>query len=113
MQQVEAHTFMYQIPVPIMNSLRRWSIAVLCLTFSTGCVRLLLDRSIEYARFPFQFGTNATIRIERNLRHTGNYVVYVLFAREGEPSGNDWPREVPVRLSILVSSPGQILAEKE
>jgi hypothetical protein len=94
------------------NSLRRWATVLLCAIFLTSCAPLLLDRSRVYARVPFQFGTNAAIRINEEVGRAGNYLIYVFLTREPELNRKDWPGEIPVELSLSVSSGKQILVEK-
>jgi hypothetical protein len=96
-----------------MNSFIRYWILALLLTISTGCTLIGKSRSIVYAKVPFQFGTNATVNIEKRVRHTGNYFVYVLLFREEQQLGNkDWPAKVPTDLSISILADGRMLVDK-
>jgi hypothetical protein len=80
---------------------------------ATGCI-LLGSGDVDRAAVPFQFGTNAVVRIDQRLNQSGLYIVHLQLSRTYQHLGSEaWPTNVAADLWVSVTAGGQTVTNRE
>jgi hypothetical protein len=102
--------------VPRRSFLRRLGYIGAVALLAVGCHSLpFMPRTVVCATVPFEYGTNATLAIQRDLKEAGAYDLYLVLDSDGIPRDEygHWPIRLLTRFHVLVWTNGRVTLDQE